>query len=176
MQKVTVSARRAPYPPPISVATKASTNQRRRLKAAARSKQSPRRFDAEIGPNPRRRQTGGGPVKTGRGHSRGAAEKGASESFEDRRLQKQGRRQDRLGGVGRHCQTGLPEARRGAEAGLAPRASGRKERLLSAPRRLWPDPDLVPRGTAAPARWRLGSRCLVTCGFERTSDGLVFSY
>ena len=39
---------------------------------------------------------------------------------------------------------GLAEARIGAEPGLAPRASGRKERLdASTPRRLLPDPDLV---------------------------------
>ena len=41
-----------------------------------------------------------------------------------------------------------------------------------APRRLGPDPDLVPRCAAVPAQRRQGRRCFVTCGFEH---GQVFS-
>ena len=72
--------------------------------------------------------------------------------------------------------TGLAEARRGAEQVLAPRASGRKERLGAAAPQSGPDPDLVPRGAAVPARRRPGWRCFVTCGLKRASDGQVFSY
>ena len=49
--------------------------------------------------------------------------------------------------------------RRAEAPSRAPRLATRAERRASALRRLGPDPDLVPRGTAAPARWRLGSRC-----------------
>ena len=81
---------------------------------------------------------------------------------------------------------GLAEARRGAEAGLAP-----KECLgASAPRRLGPDQDLVLcacasllRGGVSAAAQRSLCRCaakspplrrLVPCARKRTDDGLVF--
>ena len=83
---------------------------------------------------------------------------------------------------------GLAEARRGAEPGRAPRASGQKERLsasgltrtlyyahvrvpASAPRGLHRCPAESPPGPAAPLSL---PRRLVPCACKRTDDGLVF--
>ena len=63
--------------------------------------------------------------------------------------------------VSPHC-PGQGWPRRAEALSRASRLAPRAERSASAPRRLGPDPDLVPRGATAPTQRRPGRRCVVT--------------